>query len=91
MVVTINTEPTMLAIGDTARVALPWSEVCMHMRVADKIMTVQITGGPYPMAQILRADGSPFCGAITLGEAGIGRTDAGEYFAYEATDSTSQA
>lgn len=49
-------------------VELPYSEVCMHMRVAGKEMDVALlsTG----MCQLFDADGRPFSMPITRGEAG---------------------
>ncbi len=68
-----------LTIGDTIRVRLPYSEVCVHMRVAGKPMTVQIVGTEYPVAQLIGDDGAPFSGPILLGEAGI-YTDGERYY-----------
>lgn len=84
---------TALSIGDTVRVELPYSEVCMHMGVAGKVFTVRVvephflvcptdctvSHGTQPMAQILREDGSEYCPLITLGEAGIFTREAGFY------------
>lgn len=55
-------------VGDVVRVTLPWSEVCMHMRVADRVMDVRVLEHG---AQLLNADGSNFSFPITHGEAGI--------------------
>lgn len=59
-------------IGDRVTVTLPWSEVCMSMRVADRTMDVDVlaTG-----AQLIDADGRPFSFPITHGEAGISIID----------------
>lgn len=48
---------------------LPYSEVCMHMRVAGRTMWVR-TVSPW-MAQIIADDGRPFGAPITRGEAGL--------------------
>jgi hypothetical protein len=56
-------------IGETVRVTLPYSEVCMYMRVAGTDRFVNVTAGG--MAQILTWEGGRFGGAITLGEAGL--------------------
>lgn len=54
--------------GETIMVTLPYSEVCMHMRVAGKTLPVMINERS---AQIIDEDGG-LCGApVTLGEAGI--------------------
>lgn len=60
-----------LEVGDAIRVRMPYSEVCSHMRVAGKPMTVQVVGDDYPMAQLFGDDGRPFSSPILLGEAGI--------------------
>lgn len=57
--------------GDRLRLELPHSEVCMHMRVAGRVMDVRLTEGEHPMAQLLNEDGSEFSFPITTGEAGI--------------------
>jgi hypothetical protein len=56
--------------GERVPNEMPWSEVCMHMRVAGLVLDVEIIGEQYPMAQLYR-DGQPFSAPITLGEAGI--------------------
>jgi len=59
-------------VGDAIRLRLPYSEVCMHMRVAGKPMNIQIVEeGGSPAAQLLNDDGSRFSSPILLGEAGI--------------------
>jgi hypothetical protein len=54
--------------GDVVRVKLPWSEACMHMRVADQVRNVKVFDNA---ASILNEDGTPFSFPITHGEAGI--------------------
>lgn len=57
-------------IGDSVVVTMPYSEVCMYMRIAGKDMIV--TALPYGMAAVSRIDsGGTFCPPITEGEAGI--------------------
>jgi hypothetical protein len=63
--------PRTVRPGDRVRIELPYSEVCMHMRVAGRVMDVRMTDGRYPMAQLLNSDGSEFSFPITTGEAGI--------------------
>lgn len=66
--------------GETVRVQLPWSEVCMHMRVADQVRGVQVlTSG----VQILNEDGSRFSFPVTHGEAGIYSDAEGLYIQQE--------
>jgi hypothetical protein len=63
--------------GDRVRLELPFSEVCMHMRVAGQVMTVEVIGGTYAdgrpsfTAQLHRDDGQPFSFPILTAEAGI--------------------
>ena len=76
---------TYLKPGQHVSIRLPWSEVCMHMRVADTVMDVELTEGPYPMAQLWK-DGRRFSFPVTCGEAGIYRQHDGLFYAYaEAT------
>lgn len=56
--------------GETVRVELAYSEVCMHLRVAGTIRRVTVLDDG---AQILNADGSPFSFPIHHGEAGLYR------------------
>ncbi len=73
---------TWLTPGQSVRVRLPWSEVCCHMRVADAVMTVQLTTGTYPMAQLISDDGHPFSVPIGTGEAGIFGSVREGFYAY---------
>lgn len=67
-------------IGKKFRVRLPLSEVCCHMRVADKVATVELVGAEsYPMAQIY-IGGRPYSAPVLPGEAGIYH-DGDEYYA----------
>jgi hypothetical protein len=54
---------------NATRVVLPFSEVCMYMRVAGREMWVAPVG--LGMAQLYSDDGSRFSMPITRGEAGI--------------------
>lgn len=58
---------------DAVRVEFPFSEVCMHMKVAGRAMWARVVKRPsgYPMAQLLNDDGSPFSFPITMSEAGM--------------------
>lgn len=69
--------------GDVVRVKLPWSEVCMHMHVADQERDVRVLEHG---AQILNADGTPFSFPITHGEAGIYTDADGLYIQLPAGD-----
>ena len=63
--------PRTVRPGDRVRIELPYSEVCMHMRVAGMVMGVRMTEGRYPMAQLMNPDGSEFSAPILTAEAGI--------------------
>lgn len=54
--------------GDLVMMTLPFSEVCMHMKVAGKVMTILVLSD---MAQLLDEKKRSFSGPITHGEAGI--------------------
>lgn len=64
--------------GDFFAVTLPWSEVCMHMHVADRRMLAELTTGTYPAVQLWKDD-RRFSGPITTGEAGLYRDQDGFY------------
>jgi hypothetical protein len=57
-----------LHVGETVTLELPYSEVCMHMRIAGQHRPVAVLEHG---AQILNPDGSPFSFPVTWGEAGI--------------------
>lgn len=60
-----------LAIAQPVR--LPYSEVCMHMRVAGTMLPViPLDSG---MAQLLNLDGSLLSMPVTAGEAGVQRVE----------------
>lgn len=70
-----------LKIGDRVFVTLPWSEVCAHMQVADRVMEVEVREHG---AQLLK-DGEPYSMPITWDEAGIYTDQAtGEPYTYNA-------
>jgi hypothetical protein len=68
---------TPVTIGESITVTLPYSEVCMHMKVAGKQMTV-ILQSPW-QAQLFDQEGKPFSFPISPGEAGIMWDDKGFY------------
>jgi hypothetical protein len=57
-----------LKTGDVVRLRMPWSEVCMHLRIADQVRDVRVLDNG---AQILNDDGTPYSFPVTHGEAGI--------------------
>ncbi|MFD9815184.1 hypothetical protein [Streptomyces sp. NPDC059080] len=77
----MNQQRVDLEIGDHIFVTLPWSEVCVHMQVADRVLEVEVLQDG---AQ-LHMDGRPYSMAITWGEAGI-YTDSttGKPYTYDA-------
>jgi hypothetical protein len=56
---------------------LPFSEVCMHLRVAGTRMRARLE--PNQMVQLLQPDGSQFSFPITAGEAGLEIDGAGAW------------
>lgn len=74
-----------LSPGDTVRVELPYSEACMHLRVAGAVHDVELLrdGSGLGMAQVLDHDGRPYSFPITPGEAGI-YMDRRGFYAYAA-------
>lgn len=59
---------------DSFRVTLPYSEVCMHMRLSDKTMWVRPTnfnGHGFLGVQLINEDGTKFSFPISTGEAGL--------------------
>ena len=57
-----------LTVGEQATITMPWSEVCMSMRVAGRPMVAQLLPGG--MVQLFD-DRGPFSFPITSFEAGI--------------------
>lgn len=57
-----------VSVGTVVNIQLPYSEVCMHLRVAGETRPVEILANG---AQILNWDGSNFSFPVTHAEAGI--------------------
>jgi len=72
--------------GKRVRLELPHSEVCMHMQVAGKVMTVEYLDRQYPVAQLYYEDGKEFSAPITMGEAGFYWDQVNGYYCYPACD-----
>lgn len=76
--------------GDRVRLEMPFSEVCMHMRVAGTAMDVELLSGdrgnagrPWFAVQLYRpGEPCPFSLPITPGEAGIFTCADGSHYAY---------
>lgn len=66
--------------GDVVTLVLPWSEVCMHMRVAGRAMRAEIQPNG---VQLLNDDGSRFSFPILPGEAGLYRDARGALYGYD--------
>lgn len=64
--------------GERVTVTLPWSEVCMFMRIAETTMDIEITADGRGV-QVFDAAGTPFSFPITLGEAGVYSDALGSY------------
>ena len=75
-----STHRVTAVVGECYRMVMPYSEVCMHMRIAGKEMLVQpIEGGC--MAQIFNLDGTHFSSPVLPSEAGFFRnSDGSRYF-----------
>lgn len=65
-----------ISVGTVVNILLPYSEVCVHLKVAGHTRPVEVlaTG-----AQILNWDGSNFSFPVTHGEAGIYSDASGLY------------
>lgn len=75
----IATVRRSVAIGEIVPIIMPWSEVCMHMRIAEIPMLVRLDSDR--MATPMYVNGrSPYCPAITAGEAGLHERD-GQFYA----------
>jgi len=74
-----------VSAGEARSVVLPYSEVCMSLRVAGRRMRCEIQAPERraPMVQLLDDDGRPFSFPITLAEAGFHRDDHGRIFTEE--------
>lgn len=66
--------------GETHRITLPWSEVCLHMKVNDKTMSAKLAADGRTV-QLFRDDNTPFSYPVLRGEAGIYERE-GKYHGY---------
>jgi hypothetical protein len=57
-----------VTVGETITVTMPWSEVCMHLGIADQHRSVRVLEHG---AQVLNSDGTDYSFPILHGEAGI--------------------
>jgi hypothetical protein len=84
--------------GDTVRLELPFSEVCIHMQVAGTVWAVTLLERQWEAtetraawtsyaAQLINADGSNFSAPILPGEAGFyGGTAEAPFYCYPVAD-----
>lgn len=70
--------PTRIKPGESGLAKMPYSEVCMSMRVAGHYMSFHFLKNGRSVQ--LYKDGSPYSGTITIGEAGIYSDDEGYYY-----------
>lgn len=70
--------------GDFFTITLPWSEVCMSMRVAEQEMTAELTAHIRPAVQLWK-DGRHYSAPITTGEAGLYRDGDGRFYGHGIT------
>jgi hypothetical protein len=77
-----NTTPLSIRPGEYAMVEIGFSEAACHLGIAGKTMNVKLLDTPGNMAQVYNEDGSKLSFPITYGEAGIYRTDAGNFYHY---------
>lgn len=68
-----------VAIGELVTKTMPYSEVCVHMKIADKPMMVRILEDGYA-AQLYNLDGTTFSFPIIYSEAGLYRDTEGFYY-----------
>lgn len=62
-------------VGERFTTRMPYSEVCMFMLIADKVMEVELLNGGW-MAQLYTPDNhEPFSFPVTRGEAGVFKDD----------------
>lgn len=69
--------------GDRVTLELPFSEVCMHFRLAGKVAEVEFLQGRYELVAQVHYQGRPFSSPITAGEAGAYCTSGGQWYVYE--------
>jgi hypothetical protein len=75
---------TYVEVGDKFETEMPYSEVCMSMRVAGKVMGVALVGSNAhgAVAQLYNPEtGHPYSAPILLGEAGVYQKG-GRYYYY---------
>lgn len=65
--------------GDVVNIRLPYSEVCMHLKVAGRLRPVEVLPDG---AQIMNWDGTNFSFPVNHGEAGIFNDGQGLYTNY---------
>ncbi len=61
--------PTRVTAGESGRARMPWSEVMIHLRLADAVMDFQVTADG--AAVQLLSGGQPYSIPVLPGEAGL--------------------
>jgi hypothetical protein len=75
-------QQVFVEFGETVTLEMPFSEVCMHMRIAGTVMQVRLQAPHgYANAQLIR-DGQEFSFPITPGEAGFYFEEGRGYYCY---------
>lgn len=65
-------------VGDRVPLVMPYSEVCMHLRVAGTVMLGELL--PSRMVQLFTVDGVRVSFPVTSGEAGLYEDDHGMFY-----------
>lgn len=71
-------EQIRVKVGDIGEAVMPYSEVCMHMKVAGRKMLFQIVSER--AVQLFSSPMQPFSFPILLGEAGVFEDEKGMYY-----------
>lgn len=72
--------PYYVEVGERVIIECPYSEVCMHMRVAGRRMGAELQPSGWSV-QLFTLDGQPYSAPITTGEAGFYH-DQGKIYTY---------
>lgn len=66
--------------GEFGYAKMPYSEVCMHMRVSGKPMKFLLKDQEYPSVQLYDEEGREYSSPITRGEGGVFEDKEGYYY-----------
>ncbi len=75
-------QKTYVVAGEKYKILCPYSEVCCHMRLADRLMLAELKVSPegYRSVQLYNEDDSIYSFPITVGEAGFYEDEGGIYY-----------